>query len=110
MSAPEELAEKVKVTVAQVEAWIEEGLPVLRTGDGGVRITETASDDWARTGCGKEQSEQPPVRQEWLTIKQAARLTGLSYSHVRRAVLRVERTSRTARRGQHAVPLVVHHG
>lgn len=83
----EEFAEKIKVAVPQVEAWISEGLPVLRVGDGSVRITETAVDEWIRARGG-EKPRHALIEQEWLTIQQAAQLTGFSYSHIRRAVQR----------------------
>ena len=97
----EEFAAKVKVTLAQVEDWIKEGLPVLTLGDGGVRITETAVDEWVRSGAGHRRPDVPVIEQEWITIKQGARLTGLSYSSIRRAILRGDLSAKNAGNGAH---------
>jgi hypothetical protein len=78
----EDFAGHAKITVEQVQEWIEAGLPALQLADGSVRISEAAADEWA-----KQHVRQPSARLDspYLTIQEAAsycRLAvGTIYNH-----------------------------
>src|SRR3954469_2614345 len=69
------------------EDWIREGLPVHRMPDGTLRITETQADHFFNRRAGIEpRAEAQPCDAEYLSIAQAAEVTNLSETHIRRAI------------------------